>query len=442
MANQVKTRQGVDRPFSLVLEDDKNLSHAYQRVLESLGYEAAVCHSVADARLVIRDKAPALILVDIDLPDGNGLDLMDELRNDTRGRFVVISGDKSQRAAIKSIRSRACELLIKPVSLDRLRKVLQPAVSQMSSSLDEADGECWIRLGCHPLLVELRTAISYCTEHGRGHALITGDKGVEKQAVAREIHYRGRRSGGYVVVDCRNTGAIEVFGLEDPHGEHIVHLGAIDEAKAGTLVLDHVESLSLEMQSRLIPLLDSGTFRRVNGRYRLKATLSVIGISRNAPASDEDSPKLRPDFLYRLAKTTLRVPSLNECSSDLEAIAQSLLASLYAVGAVMPTFSEAALHTIRTHHWSGNTEELRDVIKRSAQGAESGKSFDLISLEAVGASVSTELSIAPWVGSTVWEIEKQLVEATLDHCNGDKELAAKTLGMSLKTLYNRINAYR
>jgi len=72
----------------------------------------------------------------------------------------------------------------------------------------------------------------------------------------------------------------------------------------------------------------------------------------------------------------------------------------------------------------------------------SGKSFDLISLEAVGASVSTELSIAPWVGSTVWEIEKQLVEATLDHCKGDKELAAKTLGMSLKTLYNRINAYR
>jgi len=432
----------------LVLEDDEALASGYKRVLESLGYEVAVCHRVIDARTLIRDRAPDLLLIDIDLPDGNGLDLMDELRNDTRGRFIVISGDTSQRAAIKSIRHRAVELLIKPVSLKVLQERLGQDVGKVNAyrhTDNHIDSDCWIVHGKNHALSLLRTAISYCAERSRGHALITGESGVDKPGVARYIHQRGRRSGSCVVVDCSAeqglTGMIRMFGQENPDTGKVVHEGYIDQAAAGTLVLDYVEQLPANMQSRLLPLLDTGYFKRVDGRQGAAATLSVVGIARETGTADVDETPLRSDFLFRLAQTTLSVPNLRQCGEDVMSIAQFLLSRASVERSDDPVFSEQAQLLIRRNPWLRNIRELQSAIERSvadtADGAEVELSYEVLS-ESTDATGS---DIDRWIGTSVWEMERQLLHATLAHFDGDKELTSRTLGVSLKTLYNRMNAY-
>ena len=443
----------ISKPSSLVLEDDVTLARAYQRILESLGYEVAVAHRVDEARAFIRDKAPELLLVDIDLPDGNGLDLMEELRNDTRGRFLVISGDDSQRAAIKSIRNQAVELLLKPVDLASLRERLSPLaagtaprVTPETPSGSLAGGKTgWIHVGTHHALSALRTAMSYSAERSRGHALITGETGVEKASVAYAIHERGRRSGQFLVIDCSDElgeiGMVRIFGREDPQTGEILHRGYIEQAAAGTLVLDHVEKLPPEIQSRLLPFLDSGSFRRVDGVRGAEATLSVIGIARSSGTTDVDETSLRSDFLFRLAQITLAVPNLRQCRDDIQTIANSILA--HSAGKKMGelVFSEASKSRIANATWKRNIRELRSVIERAVAATDPGKEVEIVLDSAHSLVEEPESEIDKWVGTTIWEFERQLLNATLTHFEGDKEKTAKTLGVSLKTLYNRMNAY-
>ncbi|MGQ7846138.1 sigma-54-dependent transcriptional regulator [Granulosicoccus sp. 3-233] len=463
------------RPTSLVLEDDVTLARAYERVLVSLGYEVTIAHRVDAARAQIRDKGPELMLIDIDLPDGNGLDLMEELRNDTRGRFIVISGDNSQRAAIKSIRSQAVELLIKPVDLASLRAMLDPhqasehamSKEERSSSgsaeraadengvanLDRSAGlmgvavakSGWFQVGDHHALSTLRTTMSFSAERSRGHALITGEPGVDKPSVARAIHQRGRRTGQCLVIDCADeTGElamVRMFGREDPRSGEILHRGYIEQAAAGTLVLDHVEKLPMDMQSRLLPFLESGSFRRVDGNRGAEATLSVIGIARDSGTTDVDETSLRSDFLFRLAQTTLAVPNLRQCRDDIQAIADWLLAEAAGAREGELRFSASSRELIANAVWKRNVRELRSVIEQAVAATGSGEEVQIESDQTDAASAESGSEIEQWVGTTIWEFERQLLNATLLHFDGDKEKTAKTLGVSLKTLYNRMNAY-
>ncbi len=441
------------KPSSLVLEDDVTLARAYQRILESLGYDVAVAHRVDEARALIRDKAPELLLIDIDLPDGNGLDLMEELRNDTRGRFIVISGDDSQRAAIKSIRNQAVELLLKPVDLASLRERLTPLAAGTGSS-EAPDSPVgakiggkagWIHVGTHHALSALRTAMSYSAERSRGHALITGESGVEKTSVAHAIHERGRRTGQCLVIDCSDEsgeiGMVRIFGQEDPQTGEILHRGYIEQAAAGTLVLDHVEKLPSEIQSRLLPFLDSGSFRRVDGVRGAEATLSVIGIARSSGTTDVDETSLRSDFLFRLAQITLAVPNLRQCRDDIQTIADSILAHSAGERGAEMAFSEASRSLIANATWRRNIRELRNVIEQSVAATRQGEDVEILLDNAHTLAAEPESEIDKWVGTTIWEFERQLLNATLTHFEGDKERTAKTLGVSLKTLYNRMNAY-
>ncbi len=443
----------TSKPTSLVLEDDVTLARAYQRILESLGYDVAVAHRVDEARALIRDKAPELLLIDIDLPDGNGLDLMEELRNDTRGRFIVISGDDSQRAAIKSIRNQAVELLLKPVDLASLRQRLTPLAagsvdrdrpeSSMGTKVGGKAG--WIHVGTHHALSALRTAMSYSAERSRGHALITGETGVEKTSVAHAVHERGRRAGQCLVIDCSDEqgeiGMVRIFGQEDPKTGEILHRGYIEQAAAGTLVLDHVEKLPSVIQSRLLPFLDSGSFRRVDGVRGAEATLSVIGIARSSGTTDVDETSLRSDFLFRLAQITLAVPNLRQCRDDIQSIADSILAHSAGKRIGDIVFSEASKSRIANATWRRNIRELRSIIEQSVAATNPGEAVEILLDEAHSVATEPESEIDKWVGTTIWEFERQLLNATLAHFEGDKEKTSRTLGVSLKTLYNRMNAY-
>ena len=469
---------GVHDQQALVLEDDEHLASAYGKLLKSLGYQVRIAHRVAHARAFIRDRSPDLILVDVTLPDGNGLDLMDELRNDTRGRFVVISGDESQLAAIKSIRNRAIDHLVKPVTLEQLKAMLQvpdevaigPGTPRGSSSQTAAsarganneanhtrpnpdkqaagESSCWINAGECQELNTLRLAMSVAAGRLRGHALILGQPGVEKPAVARELHKRSRRAGRLVMVDCSAeqgmAGLDRLFGTEDPSTKEVLLPGLIEQAAGGTLVLDYVEQLPVEAQSKLTSVLDSGYYKRMHAHSASQSNVAVVAIARKSNTDDVDETSLRTEFLFRLAEITLKVPSLKQCRPSVTAIAQTLLNDIAKRERRQLEFDTSTLEYLETSEWSGNVRELRSAIARAVARADRGQPIHmeapLLSNTDGSVDSAADRQIAPWVGKTIAEMEQQLLLATLAHFEGDKQLTAKTLRISLKTLYNRMKA--
>ena len=444
MRSKIKSLPGVVSPTALILEDDSSLAAVYRKVLESEGYSVTICDRVAAARIAIRSNAPDLLLIDIDLPDGNGLDLMDELRSDTRNRFIVISGDNTQRAAIKSIRHRAVELLIKPVTLQQLRNAVSPQDALSGKGVTDTSKSCWIHFGSHHTLTTLRTALSYCAEHSGGHALVTGQEGVEKLVVAQEVHRRSRRPGRCVIVDCAYLtgpgGISRMFGEENADTGEIVHEGYVDHASGGTLILDHVEQLSTEIQSRLISLLDWGDFKRVGGARGANSTVAVIGIARQSGTTDVDESSLRPDLLFRLARSVLAVPGLQQCHSDIRSIAQFLLRSAFGQQNSVSCFTDSALEAISRERWPGNVRELRAAIEQVVAQSDGGRTIDLAPVPHEHHDARSTSDIEPWIGSTVSDMQRHLLRSTLAHNGGDKSLTASALGVSLKTLYNRMDA--
>lgn len=440
--------------LALIIEDDRTLSRAYRRVLKDLGYNVEISHTIADARLSIRDLAPTLILVDIQLPDGNGLDLMDELRSSTRERFIVISGNSSQRAAIKSIRNRAVEFIDKPISLQELKRVIGEAVTPdrvdvagktqnsapLASTPESDEADCWINYGSSPPLVELRTAISFSAELRKGHALIVGEPGLEKRSVAMVLHQRSRRQGNIVFFDCANhadnTLGDKLFGdkrkssLNDSEQS-----GSIAKAAGGTLVLENVDKLSRDIQSALSMFLDTGVYRCPGTDASFKAVVAVVGIvSEHGMVAS-----LRKDFSARLGQVTLRVPSLRECVGDIRTIAQWLLrqSAGYKQHYTLP---EELVSQLVEAPWMQNIHELRTAIQSSVDAmghdAESHGKLHL----------TQEYQCDDWnpfddlVGMTLRDFGDQLIVATLADCKGDKMKTAQTLDISLKTLYNRLNS--
>ncbi|MFK8083331.1 MAG: sigma-54-dependent transcriptional regulator [Granulosicoccus sp.] len=436
-------------PLALVIEDDQALSRAYQRVLTELGYRVDASDNVSDARLKIRSTAPGLILVDIELPDGNGLDLMNELRNSTRERFIVISGNSSQRAAIKSIRHRAVKFVSKPVSLGELKQLIGEPVSENNVAPDsESDdkarsatsrhidsNDCWINYGNSPALVDLRTAISFSAELRKGHALIVGEPGLDKRSIAVELHKRSRRSGKIVFVDCAepSNSALKskLFGSASSDSQ-----GSIAAAVGGTLVLENVNALSDELQSTLSLFLDEGIFKHPDSEKVYKAITAVVGIM-----SDQAGlVPLKNDLQARLSQVTLNVPSLRECTGDALAIAQWLLNKI-GDGQSDNVMSKSMQSQISQAPWSNNITELRNTIQAAVDyAATSPNSSGQLELpDTLQHKYSAPLT--DLVGLTLREFNKQLVVATLAHHKGDKATTATTLGISLKTLYNRLNSH-
>lgn len=439
-------------PSALVLDDDQALSGLFSKVLESQGFKVSTAHRVADARRIILEKAPKLMLVDIDLPDGNGLDLMAELNNNTRGRFIVISGNTSQRAVIKSIKCDAKDVLIKPVDLAQLRQVIErtSAVGELGqeASNDSRTKELtsWIEIGQSPVLKQLKIMIGRAASHPTSHVLIEGESGTQKFSVAQLIHERSRRSGSLIRMNCATENDARVserlFGLEDPETNECVHTGYLEQAAGGTLVIDDITELDLSVQSKLLSFMKTGRFRRVNGRDSIGISVATVTICQDQADNILESGVLRSDLYFHLAQYTMKVPALRQCMDDALRFAQyhcQVLASKY--GRPI-SLSANAEKLICQSQWSNNVLELTMALNAAAAALGQSES-EITELDTTVKSDREETyEINQLVGTTFWELEKQLLLATLDHHAGDKRATAKMLGISLKTLYNRINAYQ
>ncbi len=280
-----------------------------------------------------------------------------------------------------------------------------------------------------------------------GSVLLTGESGSGKELAARSIHECSPRSGGpFVAINC---GAVppglmeaELFGYANGSGAARV-AGVFERAQGGTLLLDEVTELPLDMQTRLLRVLETRRFYRAGAGTELECDVRVIAATNRCPLQAVQSGHLREDLLYRLAVFPVDMPPLRTRGGDVELLAEHFLADLNAQARTQKRLSALARMTLKQHSWPGNVRELKNCIERAFVLGDAV--LDLTPLlpgaarDGNSSGDAERLSIR--VGSRIHDMERSLIEATLDYFKGNKRRAADALGCSLKTLYNKLNGY-
>jgi len=275
---------------------------------------------------------------------------------------------------------------------------------------------------------------------------ITGESGSGKEVVAATIHDCSERAAfPFVAVNCGaipgNLIEAELFGYEKGAftGAARTHHGCFERAEGGTLFLDEVTEMAPEMQVRLLRVLETGRYSRVGGEQELRATARIIGATNRDPRAAVRDGQLREDLMYRLAVFPIAIPALRERDGDAELLAEHFLRQLNEADGTHLEFSRQAIATIRSYHWPGNVRELKNAVQRAYIMADGVVDLDFAGLsntEPAGDCLSVR------VGTPLAEIERRAIYSTLDLCDGNKRRCAEMLGLSLKTLYNRLSEYQ
>src|SRR5580704_10601310 len=272
--------------------------------------------------------------------------------------------------------------------------------------------------------------------------LLTGESGTGKGLAALSIHeFSARRGKAFISINC---GAIpaslieaELFGTEEAPGAAPARAGAFERARGGTLLLDEITELPKDLQVRLLRVLETGRFYRAGASTEYSCDVRFIAATNRCPLQVVQSGQFREDLLYRLAVFPIEMPPLRDRADDAELLAMHFLAELNAQAKTQKRLSAPACAMLRQHSWPGNVRELRNCIERAFILADS--TLELKPLVQNGGAERERLDIR--VGSRIHDMERSLIEATLDYFKGNKRRAADALGCSLKTLYNKLNGY-
>jgi DNA-binding NtrC family response regulator len=281
--------------------------------------------------------------------------------------------------------------------------------------------------------------------------LLTGESGSGKELVAQSIHERSARRGGpFIAINCGAVPAglieAELFGHEKGSftGAIRAHAGVFERAQGGTLLLDEVTEMPLDMQTRLLRVLETRKFYRVGATVEYTAEVRVIAATNRCPLQAVENNQLREDLLYRLAVFPIALPPLRSRGDDVDLLAEHFLGELNARARTHKRLSALARMMLKQHSWPGNVRELKNCIERAFILGD-----EVLTLEPLvqssgqarhdGVDARERLDIR--VGSRIDAVERSLIEATLDHFHGNKRRAADALGCSLKTLYNKLNEY-
>jgi len=279
--------------------------------------------------------------------------------------------------------------------------------------------------------------------------LLRGESGPGKSEIAAAIHRLSPRAAGpFLKVNC---GALpepllesELFGHERGSftGADRTHRGYFERAAGGTIFLDEITEMPFELQVKLLRVLETATVLRIGGEQTLPVDVRVIAASNRQPDDAVSHGKLREDLLYRLKVFPLHLPPLCERGEDVELLAQHFLAQLNKAEGTAKVLTRAALQRMRMHRWPGNVRELKNLVHHAFILADEEIGVDCLPAEIGGAEPPSGASLHLKVGMSLADADRRLILATLSECGGDKRKAADVLGISLKTLYNRLKAYQ
>lgn len=437
-------------PHLLIIDDETDTRELIAEIAEEEGYTVAQAGDVRQARIQVERHVPDVILLDMELPDGNGIELWKRLAL-SNCQVVFITGHSSVDTAIEALRCGAVDYLTKPISLRRLRGVLAQLTILASSgplATGKADQDPFARIvGASPA-IQLLCAHIEKVAPTQATVLLVGESGTGKELAAEAIHLASsRHQDPFMAVNC---GAIspnliesELFGHEKGSftGADRQHKGYFERANGGTLFLDEITEMSMELQVRLLRVLETGRFMRVGTHEEIATDVRVVAATNRNPEQAVAKGTLREDLYHRLSVFPLVLPPLRERGDDILLIANHFLQSLNQEYDSKKRFSDEARQAMLAYAWPGNIRELRNYVYRSfilADDVIKGD-FNSFSLESHSVGWGSEITVP--VGVPLADANRQLILATLKQCGGVKKAAAEMLGISLKTLYNRLEEY-
>ncbi|MBI4611438.1 MAG: sigma-54-dependent Fis family transcriptional regulator [Candidatus Rokubacteria bacterium] len=446
----------------LVVDDDANSRNGLQELLKAWGYHASAASDGVEALEHVAEERPGVVISDLVMPRLDGIGLLAALKREYPAIAVIIlTGQGTIESAVQAMKDGAYDYLTKPVDPARLQVLLDKA-AERSETLREVHllrrqlrqrGAFGPLLGRSPAMQEIMRQIDLAAPTD-ATVFILGESGTGKELVARTIHdLSPRKRGPFVAINCaaipQTLLESEIFGHEKGAftGAGERRQGCFELADGGTLLLDEVAEMEPATQAKFLRVLEEGQFRRVGGKAEIKVDVRVIGATNKDPGRAVHEGTLREDLYYRLNVFTIALPPLRDRMEDLPDLIQAFVRELNEQHQrAARGLDEAALALLRRHRWPGNIRELRNVIERAVIVCPG----DLISVEHLPASLALSGEAAPAPeqaglllapGTTVEEAERQLILRTLQYTANNKTRAAQLLGISLKTLHNKLNRY-
>ena len=446
----------------LIVDDDENTREALAAIASAEGFTTALAGSVAEARIQLVRQRPDVVLMDLRLPDGTGIDLFEDLEDRSSIETILITGHASVESAVEALRLGAADYLTKPVNLQRLKAVLSrvPKSGELRAEIgalrDELRrlGRFGRLVGRSPAMQEVYDKIARVAPT-EATVLLMGESGTGKEIVARTIHELSRRrKHPFLAINC---GAIspnlienEMFGHERGSytGADRQHKGYFEQSNGGTLFLDEITEMPLELQVRLLRVLETGTLMRIGTSRVIETDVRIIAATNRDPREAVRAGKLREDLYHRLNVFPLEIVPLRDRVEDIEPIATYFLEEMNEACGTRKKFAPGAIARMKQHPWPGNVRELKNYIHRvfimaGDEGLE-GPAPETPAAPSRGA-VTPASSAGPVItvplGTPLSVAARELILSTLEHCGGERKRTAEMLGICTKTLYNRLREY-
>ena len=447
----------------LIIEDEALLGQELLRHFRREGWEARLATGLDDARglLLTRDFEPLVVLSDMNLPDGNALDLLEEARAvRLPGEWVILTGYGGVPDSVRALKLGAYDFLEKPVPPARLDLLLAGALRAARAQARLADQTAAETrrysperfLGDSAVAREVREMLARLAQLPFSALLIGGETGTGKGLAARILHYAGPRGGGPLVeINCaalpRELVEGELFGSEAGAytGAKGRRRGLLEQASGGTLFLDEIGDLPLEMQAKLLKAIEDKRVRRLGGDREIALDLQIIAASNRDLAIEVREGRFRADLYHRLSVFRLDLPSLRERRVDLRQLVPAFVAEFNAKsGKRVKTIADVAWQRLEAHDWPGNVRELRNVVERCVLFAE-GEEFPARWLQLQAAPPASPSGDGLWLpldGSlSLDDMERAIVEAALSRAGGNVTGAARLLKSTRETLRYRVEKF-
>ncbi|MBE9553705.1 MAG: sigma-54-dependent Fis family transcriptional regulator [Proteobacteria bacterium] len=458
----------------LLVEDTPSLARLYNQYLEGEDLAVTAVGTGKEALKVISVEPPDTVLLDLRLPDMDGLDILKEIRSrELPCEVVVITAHGSINVAVEAMRAGAYDFLVKPFNAERLLVTVRNALKHRSLSAivetikGSARKEYFGFIGSSLAMQAVYRTID-AVAASKATVFITGESGSGKEVAAEAIHRQSpRKSGPFIAINC---GAIpkdlmesEIFGHVKGAftGAHADRDGAASRASGGTLFLDEICEMDMALQTKLLRFIQTGTFQKVGGSKTEKVDVRFVCATNRDPLAEVEAGNFREDLYYRLHVVPIHLPPLRERDDDVIEIARHFLTEYAAEeGRTFKSFDTQAEQVFAGYKWPGNIRQMQNVIRNIVvlnDGAE--VTLEMLppplnrpcraapavapgvkdSLRDAGEDVATVPATLPENGDIVplWKVERDVIERAIDACDGNIPKAAAKLGVSPSTIYRK-----
>jgi len=453
----------------LVVDDDEVIRWTLREALQSWGFATVEAGLAAEAIKQFQAELPAAVLLDIDLPDGSGLDVLREIKHEHPEAIVImITGNVQIDNTISALRGGAYDFIAKPINLEELRVTLRNAIEarhlrrEVAQVRKERAREFNFKqiVGESPAMKKMLGLAAKVAESEVSSVLLQGESGTGKDLVAKAIHYGSERAEGpFVAINCAALPATliesELFGYEKGAftDAKARKEGLFEQAEGGTLLLDEIGELELSLQAKLLRVLEEGAFRRVGGLKDIPLDVRVLAASNRDLKAESEAGRFRLDLYYRLSIIQIDIPPLRERGDDVLLLSQHYID---AIGARLKRnkvngLSAEAQEVFRNYHWPGNVRELRNVIERALILEDTDKitteylpggllaPAPLAQTAAAGSTDATSTRfVLPQEGISLDEAELSFVRQAIQRSGGNQTRAAELLGISRDQLRYRL----